>query len=153
MFDAKKCPFCIKKLRLRHFCRECRENLSIRVLRTKFWVKSACEDAPQVVPAWYTRDFFMVFKQSSFWVRNIHWQGGRWYGSALRQTLYCCSPCAFSHAPTEHSNICFSYQIWVSSFNYVFQVSIVSPFKCITVKWIFTTITTFHGTHFLTARV
>ena len=23
----------------------------MRVLRTKFWVKSACEDAPQVVPA------------------------------------------------------------------------------------------------------
>ena len=51
MFDAKNCPFCLKKLSLRHFCRECRENLSIRVLRTKFWVKSACEDAPQVVPA------------------------------------------------------------------------------------------------------
>ena len=34
------------------FCRECRENLNIRVLRTKFWVKSACEDDPQVVPAW-----------------------------------------------------------------------------------------------------
>ena len=52
MFDAKNALFCLKKLRLRHFCRECRENLNIRVLRTKFWVKSACEDTPQVVPAW-----------------------------------------------------------------------------------------------------
>ena len=51
MFDAKNALFCLKKLRLRHFCRECRENLNIRVLRTKFWVKSACEDDPQVVPA------------------------------------------------------------------------------------------------------
>ena len=47
----KNALFCLKKLRLRHFCRECRENLNIRVLRTKFWVKSACEDDPQVVPA------------------------------------------------------------------------------------------------------
>ena len=54
MFDAKNCPFCLKKLSLRHFCRECRKNLNIRVFRTKFWVKSACEDAPQVVPAWFT---------------------------------------------------------------------------------------------------
>ena len=51
MIDAKNCPFCPKKLCLRHFCRECRENLSISVLRTKFWVNSACEDDPQVVPA------------------------------------------------------------------------------------------------------
>ena len=43
--------FCPKELRLWHFSREGRENLHIRVLRTKFWVKSACEDAPQVVPA------------------------------------------------------------------------------------------------------
>ena len=50
--------FCIKKLRLRHFCRKCRENLSIRVLRTKFWVKSACEDHPQVVPACFRLKFF-----------------------------------------------------------------------------------------------
>ena len=47
----KNCLCCLKKLRLRHFCRKCRENLNIRVLRTKFWVKTACEDAPQVVPA------------------------------------------------------------------------------------------------------
>ena len=44
----KTALFWLKKLRLRHFCRE---NLDIRVLRTKFWVKSAFEDAPQVVPA------------------------------------------------------------------------------------------------------
>ena len=43
----------LKKLRLRHFCRKCRKNLNICVLRTKFWVKSACEDAPQVVSACY----------------------------------------------------------------------------------------------------
>ena len=43
--------FCLMKLCWRHFCRKCRKNLNIRVLRTKFWVKSACEDAPQVVQA------------------------------------------------------------------------------------------------------
>ena len=58
----KTALFCLKKLRLRHFCRKCRENLNIRVLRTKFWVKSACEDAPQVVPAWCTVD----------WI-DLHW--------------------------------------------------------------------------------
>ena len=52
MFDAKTALFCLKKLRLQHFCRKCHENLNIGVLRTKFWFKSACEDAPQVVPAW-----------------------------------------------------------------------------------------------------
>ena len=48
----KTALYCLKKLSLRHFCREGRENLNIRILMTKFWVKSACEDAPQVVPAW-----------------------------------------------------------------------------------------------------
>ena len=48
MFYAKNC---LKKLILRHFCSKCRENLKIRVLRTKFWVKSACEDPLQVVTA------------------------------------------------------------------------------------------------------
>ena len=41
----KTAHFYLKKLSLRHFCRECRENLNIRVLRTKIWVKSACEEA------------------------------------------------------------------------------------------------------------
>ena len=50
VFDAKNCLCCLKKLRLRHFCRKYRQNLNIRVMRTKFWVKLSCEDAPQVVP-------------------------------------------------------------------------------------------------------
>ena len=52
MFDAKNCPFLPQETLFTAFCRECRENFNIRVLKTKFWVKSACEDAPQVVPAW-----------------------------------------------------------------------------------------------------
>ena len=32
----KTALFCLKKLSLRHFCRECRENLNMRILRTKF---------------------------------------------------------------------------------------------------------------------
>ena len=33
------------------FCRECRKNLNIRAMRKWFWIKSGCEEAPQVVPA------------------------------------------------------------------------------------------------------
>ena len=46
-----KLPFCLKKLNWWHFYRECRKNLNIRVLRIKLWIKSACEDSPQLLPA------------------------------------------------------------------------------------------------------
>ena len=41
-----------KKLCLQHFCRKCRKNCNICVLRIQFWVKSALEDSPQLVPVW-----------------------------------------------------------------------------------------------------
>ena len=37
----KSALFCLQKLSLRHFCRECHENLNIRILKTKFCIKSA----------------------------------------------------------------------------------------------------------------
>ena len=43
VFVASETPFTA-------FCRKYRENLNIRVMRTKFWVKLSCENAPQVVP-------------------------------------------------------------------------------------------------------
>ena len=33
------------------FCRKCRKNRNIRAMRKWFWIKSGCEEAPQVVPA------------------------------------------------------------------------------------------------------
>ena len=44
--QKKRKSFCSKKLDLRHFSRACRENLTIRTLRTKFRIKSACEGCP-----------------------------------------------------------------------------------------------------------
>jgi len=69
VFDAKNCLCCLKKLRLRHFCRKYRENLNIRVMRTKFWVKLSCEDAPQVVPGClYIQKWKKILPR---WTKNI----------------------------------------------------------------------------------
>ena len=48
----KYVTFCRRMLRYGTFCRECRKNLNIRAMRKWFWIKSGCEEAPQVVPAW-----------------------------------------------------------------------------------------------------
>ena len=48
----KYVTFCRGMLRYGTFCRECRKNLNIRAMRKWFWIKSGCEEAPQVVPAW-----------------------------------------------------------------------------------------------------
>ena len=48
----KYVTFCREMLRYGTFCRECRKNLNIRAMRKWFWIKSGCEEAPQVVPAW-----------------------------------------------------------------------------------------------------
>ena len=47
----KYVTFCREMLRYGTFCRECRKNLNIRAMRKWFWIKSGCEEAPQVVPA------------------------------------------------------------------------------------------------------
>ena len=49
--NAQKQCFCSQKLDLRHFSRECRQNLNIRTLRIKFRNRSDFEDSPQLVPA------------------------------------------------------------------------------------------------------
>ena len=49
----KYVTFCREMLRYGTFCRECRKNLNIRAMRKWFWIKSGCEEAPQVVPAWW----------------------------------------------------------------------------------------------------
>ena len=48
----KYVTFCRKMLKYGTFCRECRKNRNIRAMRKWFWIKSGCEEAPQVVPAW-----------------------------------------------------------------------------------------------------
>ena len=48
----KYVTFCREMLKYGTFCRECRKNLNIRAMRKWFWIKSGCEEAPQVVPAW-----------------------------------------------------------------------------------------------------
>ena len=53
MFDVKKCLFFASINSVYSiFVANGARIFNIRVLRTKFWVKSACEDDPQVVPAW-----------------------------------------------------------------------------------------------------
>ena len=47
----KYVTFCRKMLKYGTFSRECRKNLNIRAMRKWFWIKSGCEEAPQVVPA------------------------------------------------------------------------------------------------------
>ena len=57
-FLLQKCQkksFCSKKLDLRHFGREYRKNLNIRTLRTKFRIKSAGEDSPQLVTSRFSQ--------------------------------------------------------------------------------------------------
>ena len=48
----KYVTFCREMLKYGTFCRECRKNRNIRAMRKWFWIKSGCEEAPQVVPAW-----------------------------------------------------------------------------------------------------
>ena len=48
----KYVTFCREMLKYGTLCRECRKNLNIRAMRKWFWIKSGCEEAPQVVPAW-----------------------------------------------------------------------------------------------------
>ena len=48
----KYVTFCRKMLKYGTFFRECRKNRNIRAMRKWFWIKSGCEEAPQVVPAW-----------------------------------------------------------------------------------------------------
>ena len=48
----KYVTFCREMLKYGTFCRECRKNLNIRAMRKWFWIKSGCEEAPQVVSAW-----------------------------------------------------------------------------------------------------
>ena len=50
--NIEMCQFCREKLKYGTFCRECRKNLNIRAKRKWFWIKSGCEEAPQVVSAW-----------------------------------------------------------------------------------------------------
>ena len=58
--NAQKQCFCSQKLDLRHFSRECRENLNIRTLRIKFRNKSVFEDSPQLVPACWTLGIMLI---------------------------------------------------------------------------------------------
>ena len=47
-----KCvTLCHKMLKYYNFCRECHKNLNIHAMRKWFWIKSACEETPQVRPA------------------------------------------------------------------------------------------------------
>ena len=80
----KSALFCLNKLCLRHFCRECRKNLNIRILKTKFWVKSACEDAPQVVPACYRAAKAAI---CVFFLFLDHWLLKRFFGNIV--VKYC----------------------------------------------------------------
>ena len=43
--------FCREMIKYCTFCRKCRKNVNIRAMRKWFWIKSGCEEAPQVVPA------------------------------------------------------------------------------------------------------
>ena len=43
--------FSCEMLKYGTFCRECRKNRNIRAMRKWFWIKSGCEESPQVVPA------------------------------------------------------------------------------------------------------
>ena len=73
MFDAKNCPFCLKKLSLRHFCRECRENLSIRILRTKFWSSQLVRTPRKLCkPAWRWKNLGVFCCQNIYSKQIIH---------------------------------------------------------------------------------
>ena len=54
----KYVTFCREMLKYGTFCRECRKNRNIRAMRKWFWIKSGCEEAPQVVPAWQQHAHF-----------------------------------------------------------------------------------------------
>ena len=62
----KYVTFCNEMLRYGTFCRECRKNFNIRAMRKWFWIKSGCEEAPQVVPA--------CTQILSFWLSPIIYQ-------------------------------------------------------------------------------
>ena len=65
MFDAKNCHFLPQETQFTAFLLQMTRE-SQRVLRTKFWVKSACEDAPQVVLAcWVVFRFSPVMRMNT----------------------------------------------------------------------------------------
>ena len=89
------------------FCREmlkygeCRKNVNIRVMRKWFWIKSGCEEAPQVVPAWYSpinsivkgslllqyrREFGDQFEKKGR-VQRVYWTSVVWTCLSLQPDL------------------------------------------------------------------
>ena len=93
----KKLCFCSQKLDLRHFNRECHENLNIRTLRIKFRIKLGFKDSPQVVPAWtdwISHGFMISFLKLVWWnisqlkvLRDI-WSKLVWYNISGFKVLW-----------------------------------------------------------------
>ena len=72
----KYVTFCRKMLKYGTFCRECCKNLNIRAMRKWFWIKSGCEEAPQVVPAWWGGVKLYIF--SLLWKITWRYFGEDW---------------------------------------------------------------------------
>ena len=65
--NAQKQCFCSQKLDLRHFSRECRENLNIRTLRIKFRNKSGSQDYPNLCQPAYKLIEIFFFSEFFLW--------------------------------------------------------------------------------------
>ena len=70
----KYVTFCREMLKYGTFCRECRKNRNIRAMRKWFWIKSGCEEAPQVVPACMRERVYNTTQHSTgVWREGVIW--------------------------------------------------------------------------------